>query len=576
MPGALLEPLATMPSRLPAMPRLAGQRIWRALLLCGAVLLAACTGLPKDVERPASKAPAPAVDTPLGRIAKASTADPEQSGFRLMPTGQFALQARIELARRAQRTLDVQYYQIYDDRTGRYLLRTLRDAADRGVRVRLIIDDLYTSGMDPLLLGFDAYPNVEVRLFNPFPAGRQNFLTRFTVNIHDFDRVHRRMHNKLFLADGVMAVVGGRNIADEYFMASAGANFIDLDTFVIGAIMPRLGSLFDEYWNSDRVMPIRAIVKTDQSDEQLRAYFDRRTSAEAVPILRVTSSPAETGLPPLVEVIGETGGTPEPERPPPNDVLGYGPIVEELNAGKVGLIWADAQAYADAPDKVIGRVSTYGIAPIDDVDSVRYNVIEMMRRARKDVVLTSPYLVPGADGLEVFRTSVERYGVKYTLVTNSLAATDEPVVHTGYRRYRPQMLALGMNLYELSPQKVSRSLRLGRFSTSIGRLHAKSAVVDGERVFIGSMNFDPRSNQHNTEFGLFIQSPQIAQQVLKLVDVIRQQGAYRVTLAENGKDLIWTTSGPGGASQIVEEPETDAWSRMMLEVLSVLVPEGML
>jgi putative cardiolipin synthase len=548
------------------------------LLLAGLWLaaLAGCASLPDKVERLASKSPGAAQDTPLGRIAKASTADPEQSGFRLMPTGQYALQARIELARRAQRTLDVQYYQIYDDRTGRYLLRTLRNAADRGVRVRLIIDDLYTSGMDPLLLGFDAHPNVEVRLFNAFPAGRQNFLTRFTVNIHDFDRVHRRMHNKLFLADGVMAVVGGRNIADEYFMASAGANFIDLDTFVIGAIMPRLGSLFDEYWNSDRVMPIRAIVKTDQSDEQLRAYFERRTSAEAVPVLRVTNAPAETGLAPQVEVIGESGGTPEPERPPPNDILGYGPIIDELNAGKVGLIWADAQAYADAPDKVIGRVSTYGIAPIDDVDSVRYNVIEMMRRARKDVVLTSPYLVPGADGLEVFRNSVERYGVKYTLVTNSLAATDEPVVHTGYRRYRPEMLKLGMNLYELSPEKVRRSLRLGRFSTSIGRLHAKSAVVDGERVFIGSLNFDPRSNQHNTEFGLFIESPQLAQQVLKLVDVIRQQGAYKVTLAENGKDLVWTTSGPGGTEQIVEEPEADAWTRIMLEVLSVLVPEGLL
>ena len=182
------------------------------------------------------------MDTPLGRIAKASTADPEQSGFRLMPTGQFALQARIELARRAQRTLDVQYYQIHDDRTGRYLLRTLRDASERGVRVRLIIDDLYTSGQDPLLIGLDAYPNVEVRLFNPFPAGRQNFLTRFVVNAKEFDRVHRRMHNKLFIADGVMAVAGGRNIADEYFMASAGANFVDLDTFVIGAILPRLGA----------------------------------------------------------------------------------------------------------------------------------------------------------------------------------------------------------------------------------------------------------------------------------------------------------------------------------------------
>ena len=555
----------------------AGAGVWRRLACAAVVLaLAGCASLPDKVERQSAKAQPAAMDTPLGRIAKASTADPEQSGFRLMPTGQFALQARIELARRAQRTLDVQYYQIHDDRTGRYLLRSLRDASERGVRVRLIIDDLYTSGQDPLLIGLDAYPNVEVRLFNPFPAGRQNFLTRFVVNAKEFDRVHRRMHNKLFIADGVMAVAGGRNIADEYFMASAGANFVDLDTFVVGAILPRLGALFDLYWNSDRVLPIRAIVKSELSDQQLRDDFERMTAAQGQPITRVTRLAGEAGGSEIVEVVGSTGGTPEPEEPPPNDVLGYGPIANELNAGKVGLIWADAQAYADNPDKVIGRVSTYGVAPIDDVDSVRYNVVEMMRRARKDVVITSPYLIPGASGMETMSHAVQRYGVNFTLVTNSLAATDEPVVHTGYRRYRPEMLALGVNLYELSPQKVSRSLRLGRFSTSIGRLHAKSAVVDKERVFIGSMNFDPRSDQHNTEMGLFIQSPQLAQQVLKLVEVIRQQGAYKVTLAANGKDLVWTTTGPGGKEQVVEEPETDAWTRLMLEVLSVIAPEGLL
>jgi cardiolipin synthase C len=543
------------------------------LLLAG---LAGCASLPDQVEHQPSRAQGAALDTPLARIAKASTADPEQSGFRLMPTGQYALQARLELARRAQRTLDVQYYQIHDDRTGRYLLRALRDASERGVRVRLLIDDLYTSGQDPLLLGLDAYPNVEVRLFNPFPAGRQNFLTRFVVNAREFDRVHRRMHNKLFIADGVMAVAGGRNIADEYFMASAGANFVDLDTFIIGAILPRLSQLFDLYWNSDRVLPIRTIVKTDVSDDELRRDFERRTAPEAQPVTRVTALPGEAGGGEIVEVVGSTGGTPDPEPPPPNDVLGYGPIGDELNAGKVGLIWADAQAYADSPDKVMGRVSTYGVAPIDDVDSVRYNVVEMMRRARKDVVITSPYLIPGETGIETFRNSIARHGVKYTLVTNSLAATDEPVVHTGYRRYRPQMLELGMNLYELSPQKVSRSLRLGRFSTSIGRLHAKSAVVDGQRVFIGSMNFDPRSDQHNTEMGLFIESPVIAQQMLKLVDVIRQQGAYKVTLAPNGKDVIWSTTGPGGREEVVEEPETDLWTRLMLEVLSVIAPEGLL
>jgi putative cardiolipin synthase len=178
--------------------------------------------------------------------------------------------------------------------------------------------------------------------------------------------------------------------------------------------------------------------------------------------------------------------------------------------------------------------------------------------------------------METFHNAVERHGVKFTLVTNSLAATDEPVVHSGYRRYRPEMLKLGMDLYELSPQRVSRSLRLGRFSTSIGRLHAKSAVVDGESVFIGSMNFDPRSDQHNTEMGLFIQSPQLAQQMLKLVNVIRQQGAYHVILASNGEDLVWTTTGPGGSDDVVDEPETDAWSRIMLELLSAIAPEGLL
>ncbi len=300
------------------------------------------------------------------------------------------------------------------------------------------------------------------------------------------------------------------------------------------------------------------------------------TSADDMPLTRRTALPAEAGGGVLVEVLGRTGGTPKPEAPPPNDVLGYGPIAAELDAGKLGLIWANARAYADSPDKSIGRVSTYGAVPIDDVDSVRYNVIELIRRARKEVVITSPYLVPGAQGIETFKAAVGRYDVKFSLVTNSLAATDEPVVHTGYRRYRPQMLELGMELYELSPVRVSRSLRLGRFSTSIGRLHAKSAVVDRQRVFIGSMNFDPRSDRHNTEMGLFIDSPALAQQVLKLIDVIKSQGAYRVRLAANGQDLQWSVAGRGGEEELVEEPETDIWTRMMLEVLSVLAPEDLL
>jgi putative cardiolipin synthase len=562
-----------MPPVLPLRPAHLA-RLALLCMLCG--WLAGCAVLAPRAALPPTKALPPAADTALARIAKASTSDPELSGFRLMPTGQFALQARLELVKRAQRTLDVQYYQIHNDRTGRYLLRALRDAALRGVRVRLLLDDLYTAGEDPLLLGLNATPNLEVRLFNPFPGGRGGLLSRFAASAHEFGRVNRRMHNKLFIADGVMAVVGGRNIADEYFMSSEGANFIDLDTFVIGGILPRLSAIFDDYWNNQNVYPLSAIVKSDDSPAALQQSFERNTALDATPLTRSVFLPGEAGGGKVVEEMGRTGGTPEPEAPPPNDVLGYAPIVHELNAGKLGLIWANAQAYADSPDKAIGRVSTYAAVPIEDVDSVRYNVIELIRRARKEVVITSPYLIPGSDGIETFKASVGKYDVKFTLVTNSLAATDEPVVHTGYRRYRPEMLGLGMELYELSPQRVSRSLRLGRFSTSIGRLHAKSAVVDRQTVFIGSMNFDPRSDRHNTEMGLFIQSPTLAQQVLKLVDVIKGQGAYRVRLAPNGKDLQWSVSGSGGKEELVEEPETDIWTRMMLEVLSVIAPEDLL
>ena len=299
------------------------------LLSVLAVALAGCATLPTDVVRTPSRAYAPSSSTVLGRIVDESTPDRELSGFRLMPTGQFALSARIELARRAQRSLDVQYYQIHDDQTGRYVLRALRDAALRGVRVRLLIDDLYTAGADPLLLGIDAYANVEVRLFNPFPAGRGNLLTRFAASALDFSRVHRRMHNKLFIADGVIAVAGGRNIADEYFMVGAGANFIDLDTLVAGALVPRLSHLFDEYWNSLRVFPVQSIIRPEATAEELRRNFEVLTGPQT---------------------------TPEPEAPPPNDLLGYGPLIHELDAGKLGLIWANAQAYADSPDKVIGRI----------------------------------------------------------------------------------------------------------------------------------------------------------------------------------------------------------------------------
>jgi len=519
-------------------------------VMAAALLFSGCATLPDEAPRPPTKAMAVSADTALGKIALAAQPDPDLSGFRLMPGGDFAFDTRIQLARRAQRTLDVQYYQIENDETGRYLLRTLRDAAARGVRVRLLMDDLYTSGEDELLLGLAATPNVELRLFNPFPAGRGSILKRFTASLFDFSRVNRRMHNKLFIADGAMAVAGGRNIGNQYFRRTAGENFLDLDTFVTGALVPRLGTLFDQYWNSTYVRPVQSVVATGLSREELQQRFEAATGPDT---------------------------TPPPPQPAPNDLLGYSPMAEDLATGKLGLIWALAEAYADSPDRVIGKTASYGGVPLLDVDSVRYNVVEQMRRARSEVTIVSPYLIPGEAGLEVMR-EIRRRNVKISVVTNSLAATDEPLVHTAYRRYRPDMLKLGADLYELSTTRTRRSVRLGLFGTSIGRLHAKSAVIDRQVLFVGSMNFDPRSETHNTEIGLFIRSPEMAQQALKLIDVLKQQGAYRLRFAEDGNKsrIEWISEDAGKTTVLNEEPDSDFWGRAMLELLAPLTPESLL
>src|SRR5450432_1463139 len=223
-------------------------------------LLPACGALPVQPDRPFSPALPPSADSPLVRIAQDSSPAPTLTGFRLMPLGFYSLDARIQLARRARRSLDVQYYLIQDDRTGRLLMRNLRDAALRGVRVRLLVDDLYTVGGDPMFRGLAAFPNVEVRLFNPFCCARQSVVSRYVASIGDFSRLNHRMHNKLFIADDVAAVMGGRNIADEYFTRSATSNFVDMDVFVVGAVVRQLARIFDVYWNSPQVYPVEAIL----------------------------------------------------------------------------------------------------------------------------------------------------------------------------------------------------------------------------------------------------------------------------------------------------------------------------
>ena len=512
------------------------------VLLALSAALGACSTLPSiDREAIKSEAIPLSTQTTLGKIAQGSQPTPEASGFRLMPLGLFSLDTRVQLARRAQVSLDVQYYHFEDDETGRWLLRALRDAAERGVRVRVLIDDLYTGGKDPLWLAFAAHKNVEVRLFNPFARARgRGQGGRFIASLDEWGRVNHRMHNKLFIADGAMAVIGGRNVANEYYLRSMTENFVDVDAFTVGWIVAPLQNLFDRYWNSDPVYPLKSVATTSLTPDELRAKFEEWTG------------PATT---------------PPPGELPPNDILGYGPIADDLDLGRLGLVWGEAYVFADHPDKPFDGEAGGELLET----SVTYNVFEAIRGAKTEVVASSPYFVPGQLSMEMFR-ELRAKGVKVTVMTNSLASTDEPIVHIGYAAHREELLHMGIDLYELSSSRLKGNDRPFLFGKSLGRLHAKLVVIDKKRLFIGSMNLDPRSATINTELGAMIDSPQLARELLRIIDIDRLQSAYRVRLNPSGSGLQWLSNDGDREVILTQEPDSTPWLRIKSWLLSPFVP----
>ena len=513
-----------------------------ALLLAVLLSVGGCAGLPQASPRSISTALAPQDDSPLVRTARQSSPDPALSGFRLLPLGSYSLDARLQLIQRARHSIDVQYYVLDNDATGRLLLSRLADAAQRGVRVRLLIDDLYTTHTDGLLQAINAIPGVQVSLFNPFMAARSSGLAgRFAANLLDLRRLNHRMHNKLLVADGAMAVAGGRNIADDYFQRGTQQNFVDLDALMVGPVVTALAASFDQYWNSPVVLPIIAVAASGLGADALRAQFQAATAdARAAPALAM----------------------------PEVDALGYGPVGDELDAGRLGLIWGRALALADPPDK-LARDADKAWA-----DSLAYQALMKIWTADHEVTITSPYLIPGPLGIAAFE-ALGRKQVKVTVLTNSLAATDEPAVHTGYVRYRPQLIDAGVELYELSPSRTQKGTRLGLFGASMGRLHAKTAVVDGDKTFIGSMNLDPRSRTQNTELGVFVESPELAREMLRVIKISRTQNAYRVRHTQ-GRQLQWVAVDDDRETVLDQEPESTLWQRLQNLLLGGVVPEQLL
>src|SRR5436190_2231194 len=518
-------------------------RLRGSVALLVSVLLSACGALPIQADRPYSPALQASTDSPLVRIAEDSSPAPTLTGFRLMPLGFYSLDARIQLARRARYSLDVQYYLIQDDRTGRLLMRNLRDAALRGVRVRLLVDDLYTAGGDPMFRGLAAFPNVEVRLFNPFCCARRNVVSRYVASIGDFGRLNHRMHNKLLVADGAVGVMGGRNIADEYFTRSATSNFVDLDVLIVGPVVGQLAGIFDVYWNSPQVYPVEAILGESADREEARRSFDH---------------------------LVDDGEQMRSVALPPSDILGYGPISDDLDAGRLGLVWGTAFAFADQPGKVMATSAEMARSM-----SAQMNVMDRVMESKSEVVISSPYLIPGSMGVQAFG-DLRKRNVKVTILTNSFAANDVPLAHAGYARYRVDLLRTGIDIYELSPTRIQRNERLMLPGASLGRLHAKTAVLDQSMVYIGSVNLDPRSESTNTELGLVARCPELAKEVIRVINISKLQSSYRLRFAADGQSLEWLAIDDQGEVVLDQEPEVTPLMRLQNMFLAPFVPEQLL
>jgi putative cardiolipin synthase len=527
-------------------PSRLGHQALLALLFLLSTLLCACAGLPPRGTPEPSHAQRDTAQTGLGRIAAASRPADEAapSGFRLLPTGEFAFNARLALARRAERTLDAQCYHIQRDHAGRALLRELRDAAKRGVRVRLLVDDFYAAEIDDLLLGLAAHPNVQVRLFNPLPLRRGAPVLRLLLSSMGsgrFQQLNHRMHNKLYIADNQFAIFGGRNVADEYFMSHREANFIDMDLIGTGAVVDDFSSVFDRYWNSEVAWPLHAVLPPAADAAAERAAFDAEVRDAAPLIPRYRTDP-----------FGQTA------------------VEVQLDEGRVVQSFAAAQVHADPPEKALdpGLLK----APTTAMRSL----LDAMSGARRYVAITSPYFVPNDDGMARMRMA-HQHGVKVVLVTNSLGSTDEPLVHDHYSRRRAELLAMGVDIYEFSPKHTQRSQGFGAFGKSVPRLHAKVAIVDQKRLLVGSVNLDARSAIGNTEMGVVIDSPELATRLSRLVTGTQFANMYKLRLAEDGRTVEWLSREADGSTAVTrDEPAGSAWLRFKLWLQSLIVDPRLL
>ena len=505
--------------------------------IAGLAAVRALTPLPPLEGRERSTAFTDTEETRLGRaIAPLAEAHPGTSGIHALAGAHDAFAARMLLAETAERSLDVQYYIWRNDNTGTLLFEALHAAADRGVRVRLLLDDNNTFGMDGVLAALDSHPAIEIRLFNPFVLRGARWLGYLT----DFSRLNRRMHSKSFTADNQATIVGGRNVGDEYFDAAPEGElvFSDLDVLAVGPIVREVSSEFDHYW----------------------------ASGSAYPASRVLPPADPRGLGALRERAARTKH--DPAAAEYTRAALESPFVAQLLEGRLSLEWAPTTMVSDDPAKGLGQ------APPDGL------ITSEMRRAIGDpqssLDLVSPYFVPAAAGTKAFAALAAR-GVKVRILMNSLEATDIDAVHSGYAKRRRSLLEAGIRLYEMQlvPETGAADRRAGPFGSSASSLHAKTFAVDRRRLFVGSFNFDPRSANLNTELGFVIESTALTARLTGLFDDTVPDIAYEVHLAPTG-DVYWTARRGNGTVRYDTEPGTTFLQRAAVRVLSWLPIETLL
>jgi len=515
------------------MCRMIMSRFTRTLVpLIFTLFLASCATAPLDFPRQYSEAIVETGDTRLGReVAEWTAKHPGKSGFYPLAGGLDALGIRLAMIDHAERTIDAQYFLMKPDSAGILFVIKLLEAADRGVRVRLLLDDIFTTVKDNGLLLLNQHSNIEVRLFNPVGRGGVYMMNY----LGDFKLANRRMHNKSFTVDNQVSVVGGRNIADEYFELLDDSEFMDFDMFAAGPVAAEIAQTFDRFWNHKLAVPMEAFEKEKEKPDLavVRANFDQT----------------------VIEAINSIHGK-----------ALESPLMLDVVEDRVELFPADSQVVTDDPDKLLNKVSA-------DYKTLVTVLAGQIDEAESEVIVITPYFIPGKSGVEFWRSIVAR-GVRVVIVTNSLASNNHVPVHGGYARYRHDIIDAGVELYEarVDASKVPKGGAGQSYDTTT--LHTKLILIDRRFTFVGSLNLDPRSIDINTEFGVLVDNTQLTGGITERAYEKLPSAAYRVTENEKGK-LRWTTVIDGKEVVETKEPQASAWLRFKAFIMRI-APEGQL